>query len=575
MSVQTADPRGSALSSVPSPRDPLGGLKRGLLTLVPILQAVLTVAGAGAVIALLLAGDLGLPLPLYLFVLAVPALFALAAGASTVWTFQRTARGRVAAIIVDYLAFLTAFLLLLHLQGVFIGFGDLADVFAASLPWLAVALVAYLVGQTTEWTVNRPTATRVITLVRYGLLAVAGIGFLAAIDAVHGVRVELLRGLADPVNLGLAIASVVLLAFVVALWGTEGRVRYGATLGDNELLDGVMLISPNLLGFLGFFAGPLLFSLYVSLTDWDAFSDPVFLGFENYLELLSIQLLWLSDPSVLLPAEMNEGFSEVFRLGPLMMAAKDKLFWLSLRNISVFGLIAIPLADNPGALHRLAAQFPRARHPVFSGPSTSSLPLPASWAWPSSGSNSWTRPSGYRRINYGVTLTVDFLNGTLGLSLGVSRIDKRFYPVGHSTADHRDHLRLDQPVEFNSVIYLAGMQGIPADLYEAATIDGANRWQRFIHITIPSVSATTFFVIATTTILAFQLFTEVWVLTGGVQPPGGPNNATMTPALYLYNSGFQNFEFGYASAIAWALFAMIFVFTLMQFRRQRAEAQGV
>lgn len=418
MSVQTADPRGSALSSVPSPRDPLGGLKRGLLTLVPILQAVLTVAGAGAVIALLLAGDLGLPLPLYLFVLAVPALFALAAGASTVWTFQRTARGRVAAIIVDYLAFLTAFLLLLHLQGVFIGFGDLADVFAASLPWLAVALVAYLVGQTTEWTVNRPTATRVITLVRYGLFAVAGIGFLAAIDAVHGA-LELLRGLADPVNLGLAIASVVLLAFVVALWGTEGRVRYGATLGDNELLDGVMLISPNLLGFLGFFAGPLLFSLYVSLTDWDAFSDPVFLGFENYLELLSIQLLWLSDPSVLLPAEMNEGFSEVFRLGPLMMAAKDKLFWLSLRNIFVFGLIAIPLAVIPAlfiaSLLNSRVRGIRIFRTIYFIPTVAGIVgVAIIWKQLLDQTVGW--------INYGVTLTVDFLNGTLGLSLEDPRI---------------------------------------------------------------------------------------------------------------------------------------------------------
>jgi ABC-type sugar transport system permease subunit len=176
-------------------------------------------------------------------------------------------------------------------------------------------------------------------------------------------------------------------------------------------------------------------------------------------------------------------------------------------------------------------------------------------------------------INYGITLTVDFLNATLGLSLEDPRIAWLSDPV--TALPIIAVVFAWTTVGFNSVIYLAGMQGIPGDLYEAATIDGANRWQRFIHITIPSVSATTFFVIATTTILAFQLFTEVWVLTGGVQPPGGPNNATMTPALYLYNSGFQNFEFGYASAIAWALFGIIFVFTLMQFRRQRAEARGV
>jgi ABC-type sugar transport system permease subunit len=127
-------------------------------------------------------------------------------------------------------------------------------------------------------------------------------------------------------------------------------------------------------------------------------------------------------------------------------------------------------------------------------------------------------------------------------------------------------------VGFNSVLFLAGLQGIPADLYEAASIDGANRWQRFRSITLPSVAPTTFFVVATSTILALQLFTEPYVLTS--PNPGGPNNATLTPVMYLYNSGFRNFEFGYASAVAWVLFALIFVFTLVQYRRQRGDAVG-
>ena len=83
-------------------------------------------------------------------------------------------------------------------------------------------------------------------------------------------------------------------------------------------------------------------------------------------------------------------------------------------------------------------------------------------------------------------------------------------------------------IGFNTVLFLAGLQGVPADLYEAATIDGANRWQRFRSITLPSVSATTFFVVATTPILAMQLFTEAYVLKG--LDPGGPNNATLTPS---------------------------------------------
>jgi multiple sugar transport system permease protein len=111
------------------------------------------------------------------------------------------------------------------------------------------------------------------------------------------------------------------------------------------------------------------------------------------------------------------------------------------------------------------------------------------------------------------------------------------------------------------LLYLAGLQGIPTQLYEAAEIDGANSWSRFRHITIPMLTPTIYFNLLINIIASFQVFTQVYVLTNG-----GPNNATLTQVLYIYRKGFQNFQFGYASALAWALFLVILVFTVLVVR---------
>jgi ABC-type sugar transport system permease subunit len=566
VSVTTAGPSKPAMPALPSTGRPLGTLQQLLVGLVPLLQALLTVLGVAALVIAVASGPQGLPLPLYVFVLAVPAGFAAAAGLSTLWTLQWTSRGRVLAIIVDYLAFLTAFLLLLHFQGVFIGFDDLADVFAAGLPWMALALLAFVLGYALDWATHRPVARRAVSRLRWLLLAIAGIGFLVSIDAPHGL-IELIMGLTDPLVLALAVASVVLLAFLLALWGQAGKSRFGATLRDSDVLDGVLLVSPNLLGFLGFFAGPLLFSLYVSLTDWDAFSEPFFLGLRNYVELFSLQVLLLDDPSVLVPAELQQGFAEIARIGPLLVAAQDKLFWISLRNIFFFCIIAIPLAVVPAlflaSLLNSRVRGIRVFRAIYFIPSVAGVVgIAIIWKQLLDQTVGW--------LNYFITMGVDFLNGTFGLAIVDPKVGWLSDPA--TALPIIAVVFAWTTVGFNAVLFLAGLQGIPRDLYEAATIDGANRWQRFLSITLPSVSATTFFVVATTTILAFQLFTEPWVLTS--PNPGSPNNATLTPVMYLYNSGFKNFEFGYASAVAWVLFGLIFVFTIVQYRRQRAEAFG-
>jgi multiple sugar transport system permease protein len=111
------------------------------------------------------------------------------------------------------------------------------------------------------------------------------------------------------------------------------------------------------------------------------------------------------------------------------------------------------------------------------------------------------------------------------------------------------------------LLYLAGLQGIPTQLYEAADIDGATAWHRFWNVTIPMLTPTIFFNLLLSIIGSFQVFTQSYVLTRG-----GPNNATLTMVLYLYQRAFTDFRFGYAAALAWMLFLIILVFTILLLR---------
>jgi multiple sugar transport system permease protein len=111
------------------------------------------------------------------------------------------------------------------------------------------------------------------------------------------------------------------------------------------------------------------------------------------------------------------------------------------------------------------------------------------------------------------------------------------------------------------VIYLAGLQGIPTELYEAAEIDGAGGWRKLINITLPMISPVIFFNLVMGIIGSFQVFTQAYVMTNG-----GPNNASLFMVLYLYRNAFQYFSMGYASAIAWILFMIIMALTMLVFK---------
>ena len=118
------------------------------------------------------------------------------------------------------------------------------------------------------------------------------------------------------------------------------------------------------------------------------------------------------------------------------------------------------------------------------------------------------------------------------------------------------------------VIFLAGLQGIPEEMYDAAKVDGANALQRLLYITIPLLRPTTFFLLITGVIGTFQIFTEVYIMTNG-----GPLNRTTTIGYYLYTKAFRELDMGYATAMAFVLFAMIFVFTLIQWKYTRGDVE--
>jgi ABC-type sugar transport system permease subunit len=132
-----------------------------------------------------------------------------------------------------------------------------------------------------------------------------------------------------------------------------------------------------------------------------------------------------------------------------------------------------------------------------------------------------------------------------------------------------------QYVGYYIVIFVAGLQGIPQDYYDAASVDGANSWQRFWKITLPLLRPVMLFVVVTNTIGALQVFDLVYAGTSsGAGSAGGPVNATMTVVLHMYNTAFKFSRMGRASAMAFILFAIILAITIVQLRVLRDRTEG-
>jgi multiple sugar transport system permease protein len=279
-----------------------------------------------------------------------------------------------------------------------------------------------------------------------------------------------------------------------------------------DAISGYLYISPWIIGFVAFTLGPMLTSLVMSFFHWSVLGTPRFAGLENYITAFS---------------------------------GKDPRFWMSWQRTWTYALLFIPA--GLGISLMLAAMLnQRLRGTVlfrtlFFLPTL--IPVVASallWRWllqPDVGLVNyvlWTMripgPKWFSDVNLALPALVVI---SLWASVGGSRM----------------------------IIFLAGLQGVPEELYDASKVDGANWWQRFRNVTLPMITPTIFFNMVLGIIGALQVFSISFVAT-----EGGPAYATWFYMLQLYDSAFRNFLMGYASALAWIFFLVVLVLTMLQFK---------
>lgn len=273
-------------------------------------------------------------------------------------------------------------------------------------------------------------------------------------------------------------------------------------------VGGYLFISPWLLGFFWFQAGPLLLAVGLCFLDWMYTGTPEWVGLSNFQEMF-----------------------------------KGELFYKSLYNTAYYTFIAVGLHVAVALIAALAVnQKIRGinfyRFAYYLPSVVPAVGMSYLWMW--------------------------IYNPEFGLLNAVLR------GVGLPGQRWLYHLRWAKMayilmslwgVGGGMVIFLAGLQGIPETLYEAASIDGAARWTKFRHITIPMLSPVIFFNLVMGIIGSFQIFTAAYLMTAG-----SPQNSTLFYVLYLYRSAFEDLRFGYASALAWVLFVIIVSFTVIQFK---------
>lgn len=279
---------------------------------------------------------------------------------------------------------------------------------------------------------------------------------------------------------------------------------------------GRLFVAPNLAAIAVFMLFPLAFSLYMSVQRWDLFSPPKFVGLANFRSLVD-----------------------------------DPLFVIACRNTAVFVVgsvvptVVISVAVA-GALNRKLRGISVFRTTVFLPLAVSSVVMAVVWQF---------------------VFNTD--NGLLNIMLswvGLGPVPWLIEP--HWATVSLCLVSVWKSVPFAAVVLLAAMQGVPESLYEAARIDGAGGLRRFFSITVPMIRGALTFTVVISVIHAFQAFDLVYVLTGS---NGGPETGTYVLGIMLFQHAFAFLDFGYASALAWLMFAVLLTLTVLQLRLARRD----
>lgn len=281
---------------------------------------------------------------------------------------------------------------------------------------------------------------------------------------------------------------------------------------QREILWAGIFLSPWFIGFFVFMVGPMLWSLWLSFTDYDPLlPETTFLGLDNYREAIA-------DPRVRLSLWNTVYFT---------------VFYVPGTVISGLGLaMMLTRVGRAGGFFRTAFYVPNVAPAVAVG---------AMFLMLLNGHNGLVN-----RVLAMVGISgPSWLNDPAAIKPGI--IIMMLWSVGTTV-----------------IIFYAALQNVPQHLYEAAQVDGASPWQQFRAVTLPMISGAIFFVLVINTIASLQLFTEVYAMFFGQQPSGAGSTAALFYVIYLFRQAFQFFEMGYASALAWLLFLVIGAITAIQ-----------
>jgi multiple sugar transport system permease protein len=285
---------------------------------------------------------------------------------------------------------------------------------------------------------------------------------------------------------------------------------------QRELLWALIFMSPWIIGFLIFMAGPMLWSLWLSFTDYDPLvPNTNFVGIENYQELFS-------DPNIR-TSLWNTVFFTIFNVPGILS-----------------GLALALLLDKVG---RAAGFF---RTAFYMPNITPAVAVGALFLLLLNGRDGIVNQA-LRAVGLPGP---SWLNDPAWIKPGI--IVMMLWSVGSTV-----------------IIYFAALRNVPQVLYEAARVDGANAWQQFRRITVPMISGAIFFTLIINTIASLQLFTEVYAMFFGSQQSGAAGEAALFYVIYLFRNAFEFFNMGYASAMAWLLFAVIGVITFVQVKTSK------